>query len=50
MEETKVGPIAAATGGFGALMLSRLNVLWSMGLGGVVVVAASVLAEESPSS
>jgi len=30
--------------GFGALMLSRLNVLWSMGLGGVVVVAASVLA------
>jgi trehalose monomycolate/heme transporter len=30
--------------GFGALMLSRLNTLWSMGLGGVVVVAASVLA------
>lgn len=30
--------------GFGALMLSRLNVLWSMGLGGVVVVVASVLA------
>ena len=30
--------------GFGALMLSRLNVLWSMGLGGVIVVAASVLA------
>ena len=30
--------------GFGALMLARLNVLWSMGLGGVVVVAASVLA------
>ena len=30
--------------GFGALMLSRLNTLWSMGLGGVVVVAGSVLA------
>ena len=30
--------------GFGALMLARLNVLWSMGLGGVIVVAASVVA------
>jgi RND superfamily putative drug exporter len=30
--------------GFGALLLSRLNILWSMGLGGVVVVAASALA------
>jgi uncharacterized membrane protein YdfJ with MMPL/SSD domain len=30
--------------GFGALLLARLNVLWSMGLGGVVVVAVSVLA------
>ncbi|MFI5282311.1 MAG: MMPL family transporter [Candidatus Dormibacterales bacterium] len=30
--------------GFGALLLARLNVLWSMGLGGVIVVAASVLA------
>lgn len=30
--------------GFGALMLSHLNVLWSMGLGGVLVVAVSVLA------
>lgn len=30
--------------GFGALLLSRLNVLWSMGLGGAVVVGASVLA------
>ncbi len=30
--------------GFGALMLSRLNVLWSIGLGGALVVAVSVLA------
>jgi len=30
--------------GFGALMLSRLNVVWSIGLGGVIVVAISVLA------
>jgi len=30
--------------GFGALLLARLNVLWSMGLGGMIVVAASVLA------
>ena len=30
--------------GFGALMLARPNVLWSIGLGGVMVVAASVLA------
>ena len=30
--------------GFGALLLARLNVLWSMGLGGIIVVAASVLA------
>jgi uncharacterized membrane protein YdfJ with MMPL/SSD domain len=30
--------------GFGALLLAHLNVLWSMGLGGVIVVAASVLA------
>jgi uncharacterized membrane protein YdfJ with MMPL/SSD domain len=30
--------------GFGALLLARLNVLWSMGLGGMLVVAASVLA------
>jgi len=30
--------------GFGALLLARLNVLWSVGLGGVIVVAASVLA------
>ena len=30
--------------GFGALMLSRLNVLWSIGLGGAVVVVISVLA------
>ena len=30
--------------GFGALLLARLNVLWSIGLGGVIVVAASVLA------
>ena len=30
--------------GFGALLLARLNVLWSMGLGGVIVVAVSVLA------
>ena len=30
--------------GFGALLLARLNVLWSMGLGGMMVVAASVLA------
>jgi RND superfamily putative drug exporter len=29
--------------GFGALMLSRLNVVWSIGLGGVIVVAISVL-------
>ncbi|MGH7912292.1 MAG: MMPL family transporter, partial [Candidatus Dormibacteraceae bacterium] len=29
--------------GFGALMLSRLNVVWSIGLGGVVVVAISVV-------
>ena len=30
--------------GFGALLLSHLNVLWSMGLGGALVVAVSVLA------
>jgi uncharacterized membrane protein YdfJ with MMPL/SSD domain len=30
--------------GFGALLLARLNVLWSMGVGGIIVVAASVLA------
>ena len=30
--------------GFGALLLSHLNILWSMGLGGAAVVAASVLA------
>jgi RND superfamily putative drug exporter len=30
--------------GFGALLLSRLNVLWSIGLGGALVVVASVLA------
>ena len=30
--------------GFGALMLSHLNVLWSMGAGGAMVVAISVLA------
>ncbi len=30
--------------GFGALLLARLNVLWSIGLGGVIVVAVSVLA------
>jgi trehalose monomycolate/heme transporter len=30
--------------GFGALMLSHLNVLWSIGLGGALVVAVSVLA------
>jgi trehalose monomycolate/heme transporter len=30
--------------GFGALTLSRLNVLWSMGLGGAIVVVISVLA------
>jgi len=30
--------------GFGALLLARLNVLWSVGFGGVIVVAASVLA------
>lgn len=30
--------------GFGALMLSRLNVLWSQGLGGVLVVGCSLLA------
>jgi RND superfamily putative drug exporter len=30
--------------GFGALMLSHLNVLWSVGLGGALVVAISVLA------
>lgn len=30
--------------GFGALMLSRLNVLWSIGLGGSIVVLVSVLA------
>jgi RND superfamily putative drug exporter len=30
--------------GFGALMLSHLNTLWSMGLGCAVVVAASILA------
>ena len=30
--------------GFGALLLAHLNVLWSMGLGGVIVVATSVLA------
>ncbi|MBO0708501.1 MAG: MMPL family transporter, partial [Candidatus Dormibacteraeota bacterium] len=29
--------------GFGALMLSRLNVVWSIGLGGVIVVAISVV-------
>lgn len=29
--------------GFGALMLSRLNVVWSIGLGGVIVVAFSVI-------
>ncbi len=29
--------------GFGALMLSRLNVVWSIGFGGVIVVAISVL-------
>jgi len=33
--------------GFGALALSRLNVLWSMGLGGAIVVALSVLASLS---
>jgi uncharacterized membrane protein YdfJ with MMPL/SSD domain len=30
--------------GFGALMLSHLNVLWSIGVGGALVVAVSVLA------
>jgi trehalose monomycolate/heme transporter len=30
--------------GFGALTLSRLNVLWSMGIGGAIVVLVSVLA------
>src|SRR5207302_10313752 len=30
--------------GFGALTLSRPNVLWSMGVGGAIVVAVSVLA------
>jgi uncharacterized membrane protein YdfJ with MMPL/SSD domain len=30
--------------GFGALMLSHLNVLWSIGIGGALVVAVSVLA------
>jgi RND superfamily putative drug exporter len=30
--------------GFGALLFSHLNVLWSIGLGGAVVVVASVLA------
>jgi trehalose monomycolate/heme transporter len=30
--------------GFGALALSRLNVLWSIGAGGAIVVAVSVLA------
>jgi uncharacterized membrane protein YdfJ with MMPL/SSD domain len=30
--------------GFGALTLSRLNVLWSIGVGGALVVAVSVLA------
>jgi RND superfamily putative drug exporter len=30
--------------GFGALMLSHLNVLWSVGVGGALVVAVSVLA------
>jgi trehalose monomycolate/heme transporter len=30
--------------GFGALTLSRLNVLWSMGVGGAIVVVISVLA------
>jgi len=30
--------------GFGALMLSHLNVLWSVGIGGALVVAVSVLA------
>jgi uncharacterized membrane protein YdfJ with MMPL/SSD domain len=30
--------------GFGALMLSHLNVLWSVGMGGALVVAVSVLA------
>ncbi|MDP9247786.1 MAG: MMPL family transporter, partial [Candidatus Dormibacteraeota bacterium] len=30
--------------GFGALMLSHLNVLWSIGLGGALVVAVSVIA------
>ncbi|HEY4026500.1 MAG TPA: MMPL family transporter [Candidatus Dormibacteraeota bacterium] len=30
--------------GFGALTLSRLNVLWSMGVGGAIVVTVSVLA------
>ena len=30
--------------GFGALMLSHLNVLWSIGLGGAIVVAVSVVA------
>ncbi|HSR26518.1 MAG TPA: MMPL family transporter, partial [Candidatus Eisenbacteria bacterium] len=30
--------------GFGALTLSRLNVLWSIGAGGAIVVAVSVLA------
>jgi trehalose monomycolate/heme transporter len=30
--------------GFGALMLSRLNVVWSMGLGGALVVLVSMLA------
>lgn len=30
--------------GFGSLLLARLNVLWSMGLGGALVVGVSVLA------
>lgn len=30
--------------GFGALLLSHLNVLWSMGLGGAIVVGTSLLA------
>ncbi|HEX6487850.1 MAG TPA: MMPL family transporter [Candidatus Dormibacteraeota bacterium] len=33
--------------GFGSLLLARLNVLWSMGLGGALVVGVSVLASLS---
>lgn len=57
--EEAVGRTAASAGiataisggtvliGFGALMLSRLNVLWSMGLGGLLVVTVSVAASLS---